>query len=328
MPGATVVQAPCAFRGSFLPRSARAVAALAALSLPALPQAMEQGSVATAACPGAALADAGAIRVPFVRVPQVDTSTPPKQPLAPARSSAWGWASVVGTVVTGVLGYLHYFVRSLTPEERVSGALRRALTRPFRSEPYFPANRTFLKISSLNHAAVLGLGVVASLETGQSVLALSAPAVFLAGTLACLRVSVARPVNRWVRACEMLAIGAIGCLVATRVPQAADWLRSLTGVRPVVVGICAALLARTMAITPLVLDAFRALRERSSGGGFPPLKNLLFWNLASLSALFAVHDFQSLAAVIPLGYVLQNTVCLGLILACYARWRARCRGAC
>lgn len=241
----------------------------------------------------------------------------------PAHAPARRWVSLIGTVLTGALGYLHYFVRSLTPEERVSSAGRRILTAPFRHEPHFPANRTFLKISSLNHAAVLGLGAVAALETGQSMLALAAPAVFLAGTLACLRVSENRPVNRWVRACEVLAIGAVGCLIATRIPVVAASLRALSGIRPVVLGIGAALLARTMAIAPLVLDAFRALRPESTQRGFPPLKNLILWSLASFSALGAVEDFQSLAAAIPVGYVLQNAVCLGLILACYARWRAR-----
>ena len=186
----------------------------------------------------------------------------------PAHAPARRWVSLIGTVLTGALGYLHYFVRSLTPEERVSSAGRRILTAPFRHEPHFPANRTFLKISSLNHAAVLGLGAVAALETGQSMLALAAPAVFLAGTLACLRVSENRPVNRWVRACEVLAIGAVGCLIATRIPVVAASLRALSGIRPVVLGIGAALLARTMAIAPLVLDAFRALRPESTQRGF------------------------------------------------------------
>ncbi len=233
-------------------------------------------------------------------------------------------------VVLGGLGYINYFTRSVPPEKRSQHVLSRLGEKMFPGEPFFPGNSVSLRIFTLNHGVLLGAGLYAGIQAGQSLsvmsASLAAPAIFAVGSALSYGVSRlygrAEKVGTFLKSCEVVAWASLVPMVAARFEAGAAFFQEL-GLDGVVVGISAGLVARTLSIAPMMYDFVKAA-HKADPESFPPLRNQVFWLGATATGVAALSSPLGMASIVPIGYFLQNLTLCSIGVASKRYWQYQC----
>lgn len=236
-------------------------------------------------------------------------------------------------------GYAVSIHRGTPKEKRQSSMLTRVCESLFPETPFFPNNKASWLMSTLNSSSLFLLGMLSSLQSGQSMasslLSMAVVGIYAAGAgWLC--------VNGFKYGGEFkMSPTDKGCLVGGSIGLGTFLYCGLArlGVVPAVdaplelIGIGAGLLTRSLALFPLVREfvtCVRNARLRASTGleaegrkdlSLPSLSAHIFWNAAIMLNLANLTTFFSKAAIVPLGMTMQNWICIGA--AIWAHWQVR-----
>ena len=246
---------------------------------------------------------------------------------APSWSQRLSTLCGIGAATLGSIAWIIYGRRGVPADKRSDHILPRLGSMFDSSEAYFPTNLPSLRMWVVNNTALALTGVSLALAKGNGVAGALYPAVTTVFALAVMplarRYQTREFSNNYMKACEGLSYLSLGLYLASQF-NATSALFAAAGVSGLVVSAVTGLGARALSFVPYVSDFIRTAANPEQYKDFPPLKNLCLWTggtiLSAASVALAVGTPYSAALIVPLGYMVQNILTIGLAGACYRRW--------